>query len=71
MKYWAKTEFQIEVLTLVQNLMENRLRHARSPVHTPESVKKLQFVILEPVDEAPKADTVDTDDDVSIFTGFK
>ena len=30
---WLKTGFQIEVLTLIHNLTENRLRHARGPVH--------------------------------------
>ena len=30
---WVKTGFQIEVLTLIHNLTENRLRHARGPVH--------------------------------------
>ena len=29
---WVKTEFQIEVLTLIQNITENRTRHARGPV---------------------------------------
>ena len=29
----GKGSFQIEVLTLVQNIMENRLRHARGPAH--------------------------------------
>ena len=31
---WVMTGFQIEVLTLVQHITENRLRHARGPVHT-------------------------------------
>ena len=31
---WVKTEFQIGVLTLVLNLRENRIRHARGPVHS-------------------------------------
>ena len=35
---WVKTEFQIEVLTLFQNLMENRLSHARGPVYSTEAV---------------------------------
>ena len=30
---WVKTEFQTEALTLIQYLMENRIRHARGPVH--------------------------------------
>ena len=29
----GKGSFQIEVLTLVQNITENRIRHARGPVH--------------------------------------
>ena len=29
----GKGSFQIKVLTLVQLIMENRLRHARGPVH--------------------------------------
>ena len=37
----VKTEFQIEVLTLVQNLTENRLRHARGPVHSSSPLHKL------------------------------
>ena len=35
---WVKTGFQIEELTLVQNLMENRLRHARGLAEFTESV---------------------------------
>ena len=35
---WVKTGFQIEVLTLIQNLTENRLRHARGPVQFTETV---------------------------------
>ena len=34
----GKDRFQIKVLTLVQNIMENRLRHAIGPVHYIESV---------------------------------
>ena len=30
--YLVKTEFQIEALTLIHNLMVNRTRHARDPV---------------------------------------
>ena len=30
----GKGSFQIEVLTLVQLMTENRLRHARGPVHS-------------------------------------
>ena len=30
---WGKGSFWIEVLTLVQNISENRIRHARVPVH--------------------------------------
>ena len=29
----GKGNLQTEVLTLIQNIMENRLRHARGPVH--------------------------------------
>ena len=29
----GKGSFHIKVLTLVQNITENRLRHARGPVH--------------------------------------
>ena len=35
---WVKTVFQIEELTIIQNLMENRLRHARGPIQFTESV---------------------------------
>ena len=35
---WLKTEFQIEVLTLIQNIAENRTRHARGPVKNISSV---------------------------------
>ena len=30
---WVKAGFQIEVLALIQNLMENKHRHASGPVH--------------------------------------
>ena len=30
---WGKGRFQIEVLNIVQNILENRIRHARRPVH--------------------------------------
>ena len=29
---WVKTEYLIEALTLIQNITENRTRHARGPV---------------------------------------
>ena len=29
---WVKTGYQIEAMTRIQNLTENRLRHARGPV---------------------------------------
>ena len=35
---WVKTEFQIEVLALIQNLTENRIRDARGLVHNIASV---------------------------------
>ena len=35
---WVKTEFQTNVLTLINDLTENRTRHARGPVHTVSSV---------------------------------
>ena len=31
---WVKTEIQIEALTLIQNITENRIKHARGPVQT-------------------------------------
>ena len=34
----GKDRLQIEVLTLIQNITENRLRHARGPVHYIESI---------------------------------
>ena len=34
----GKGSFQTQVLTLIQNITENRLRHARGPVHYIESV---------------------------------
>ena len=35
---WVKTRLQTEVLTLIRNITENRLRQARGPVHSTESV---------------------------------
>ena len=35
---WVNTDLQIEGLTLIQNIRENRLRHARGPVQNTESV---------------------------------
>ena len=40
----GKGSFQIEVLILVQNITENRLRHARGPVHYIESVTSIAQV---------------------------
>ena len=40
----GKDRFQIEVLTLVQNITENRLRHDRGPVHYIKSVTSIAQV---------------------------
>ena len=41
----GKGSFRIDVLTLVQNIMENRLRHARGPVHSyVESITLIQEI---------------------------
>ena len=39
--------FRIEVLTLVQNITENRLRHARGPVHFTSSLLHLLYIYCE------------------------
>ena len=43
---WVKTGFQIEVLTLIHNLTENRTRQARGPVHNISSVTNMQAKTL-------------------------
>ena len=40
---WVRARFQIEVLTHIQNLMENRLRHARGHVHFTKSVTYIKL----------------------------
>ena len=43
---FSKAKFQIEILTLVQNITENRPRHARGPVHYIESVTFINYIFL-------------------------
>ena len=40
----GKGSFQIEVLTLIQNITENRLRNAKGPVHYIESVTSMVYI---------------------------
>ena len=43
---WVKTQFQFEALTLIQNITENRLRHARGPVQFTESITCIVAALL-------------------------